>query len=110
MPKNYRLYNTDNKVIAVSTYAGKPVRGIAKCDPCDTFSYEDGRDIAIARCNEKIAEKRYKRATKKFDEARKALNDAEAYYNKMYAYYQDSAVSLGDARLNTLEVISRVAP
>lgn len=29
----YRFYVTDNKVICVSSYAGKTVRGVAKCDP-----------------------------------------------------------------------------
>ena len=28
------------KVVALSTYAGKPIRGIAKCDPQDKFNAE----------------------------------------------------------------------
>ena len=41
----YNFY-TDGKtkVVAVSTYAGKVVRGVAKCDVNDTFSLENGID------------------------------------------------------------------
>ena len=31
----YKYYTAGNKVIAVSTYAGKTVKGVAKCDPKD---------------------------------------------------------------------------
>ena len=39
----YNYYTTQNKVIAVSTYAGRTVKGIAKCDPRDTFSIDSGK-------------------------------------------------------------------
>lgn len=106
----YRFYNSKNKVVAVSTYAGKPVRGVAKCSPEDTFSLENGQNLAAARCSEKIAEKRWKRASCKFEEARNALLVAQAYYDRMYKYYEDSAVQLGDARENTANVLNNIAP
>ena len=61
----YSFY-TDGKtkVVAVSTYAGKVVRGVAKCDANDTFSLKKGKELAAARCNEKIAKKRLARAQK----------------------------------------------
>lgn len=106
----YRFYQSDNKVIAVSTYAGKTVRGVAKCDPEDTFSLEDGKELAAARLDKRIAEKRFKRATRKFEEARKALAEAQDYYDRMYEYYEDSAVNLGNARLNEVNVLNKIAP
>ena len=106
----YRFYNSENKVIAVSTYAGKTVRGIAKCDPVDVFSIEDGKELAAARLDEKIAEKRFKRASRKFEEARNALIVAQEYYDRMYKYYEDSAVRLGDARVNSVNVLNKIAP
>lgn len=36
--EKYRYYTNGQRVIAVSTYAGKTVRGVAACDPNDTFS------------------------------------------------------------------------
>ena len=86
----YRFYVTDNKVICVSSYAGKAVRGIAKCDPKDTFNLEDGKKLAQARCDYKIAMKRVLRARAKHAEATKALGDAREYQDKMQNYYDES--------------------
>ena len=67
MKKEHRYkYYTNNKdvVVAVSSYAGKTVRGVAKCDPRDTFDIEKGKELAAARCNEKIAEKKINESKK----------------------------------------------
>ena len=106
----YRFYNSDNKVIAVSTYAGKPVRGVAKCDPADTFSMEDGKTLASARCNEKIADKRLSRAKRKFAEATNDYMIAKRYYERMKQYMIDAEVSLAEARHNVADVLSKFAP
>ena len=36
-PKYKVFTNSKNEIIAVSTYAGKTVKGVAKCDPRDSF-------------------------------------------------------------------------
>jgi hypothetical protein len=60
VPK-YRVYtNGENVVVAVSSYAGEKVRGVAKCAPEDGFDLEKGKKLAIARCALKIAKKRAK--------------------------------------------------
>ena len=41
--EKYRYYTNGRRVIAVSTYAGKTVRGVATCDPGDEFSMEKGK-------------------------------------------------------------------
>lgn len=86
----YNYYIHGNEVIAVSTYAGKTVRGKAKCDPTDEFSNETGKKLAAARCNERVASKRRARATKKVKEAREQLAYAQQYLAKMTDYYNDS--------------------
>lgn len=106
----YRFYQSKNKVIAVSTYAGKPVRGIAKCDPTDTFSIEDGEALAAARCNEKIAEKRVRRAKRKLEDARNDYMTAKAYYERMSKYYDDSVANLDVARAYVDDVLNDIAP
>ena len=60
------------KVIAVAKYKGKAVRGFAKCSPEDTFDIEKGKELAIARCMARIAEKRVQDAQKKIQ-----LNEIE---------------------------------
>lgn len=72
------------KVIAISRYKGKTVRGIAKCCDTDTFKVESGKALAVERCMQKIAEKIYKDKKEKlikaqldFDKARLQLRKAE---------------------------------
>lgn len=93
----YRFYTSKNKVVAVSTYAGRPVRGIAKCDPDDVFSLEDGKKLAAARCNDRVAEKRLKRAQKKLAESTDALIMAQRQYEKMQKYVEDAQVSCAES-------------
>jgi len=95
---NYQ-YFTDGKtkVVAVSTYAGKPVRGVAICSPDDEFDLETGKRIAAQKCNYKVAQKRVARATKKFQEARDAVGNAKAHYAKMLSYYSDAVHALDEA-------------
>lgn len=83
----YKTY-TDGKgkVVVVSTYAGRNVRGVAKCHPSDTFSNEKGVEIAQARCDLKIAEKRVKRAKEKYNEAVAAFNKASREVDKATEY------------------------
>ena len=104
----YRFYTSKNMVIAVSTYAGKPVRGVAKCDPEDNFSFEDGKALAMARCNEKIAEKRMKRASRKFAEARQSLIVAKQFYEDMSKYLDDAIASYDEAKHNVNSVRSKL--
>ena len=87
----YTFYTTKNKVIAVSTYAGKVVRGVAKCDPRDEFDLEKGKELAAARCGEKIAAKRFKNASRKYKEANAAKEAADIKVGKMLMYKLDSA-------------------
>ena len=86
----YKFYPSGNKVVCVSSYAGKAVRGIAKCDPKDTFNLEDGKKLAQARCDAKIAQKRVLRSRARYNEALKMAADAQDYLNKMQSYYEES--------------------
>lgn len=104
----YRYYNSDKTVVAVSTYAGKTVRGVAKCDPSDEFTLETGKKLASARCNVKIAAKRVKNAENKRNEAFAALEAAQKRVNEMNSYYND-AIACQEAAVNELkEVLNTV--
>lgn len=86
---------TDSKgvptVVAVSSYAGKVVRGVAKCDPRDNYSLDEGKKLAAARCNAKISAKRMKRAYNKMMEASHQFDEAQAYYERMVTYFNDAS-------------------
>lgn len=86
----YRFIESGNKIICISTYAKKVVKGIAKCSPNDKFDIEIGKKLAQLRCDEKIANKRANRALGKYFEAADILMDAKAYFDDMQKYYHDS--------------------
>ncbi len=92
--EKYRFYTNGSRVIAVSTYAGRTVRGVATCHDGDEFSLEKGKKLAALRCAEKIAKKRIARAERKIDEAYQARIDAEDYFDKMIDYKNDALYEL----------------
>ena len=93
----YKDKNAKDTVAAASTYAGRTVKGYAKCDPKDQFSLEKGKELAAARCNAKIAAKRVKRASAKYLEAQKQLADARRFMARMTEYYTDAVDQLDEA-------------
>ena len=81
----YTIYRAGNKTIAVSSFAGKAVRGVAKCHPNDEYSVLKGEEIAIARCAAKISKKRLRSAIEEVNKATKACE----YADKILAKAQD---------------------
>lgn len=60
VPK-YRYYtNGENVVVAVASYKGRTIRGVAKCSEQDEFDLETGKKLAAVRCAMKIAKERVK--------------------------------------------------
>lgn len=95
--EKYRYYQGGNKVIAVSSFAGRTVRGVAKCSPNDDFDLEKGKKLAALRCNEKVARRRYVRACEKEEEALRDYIQAERHYNQMIWYEEDAYNEWADA-------------
>ena len=87
----YNVYSDgENKIIVTSTYAGKTVRGIAKCAPNDEFNFAAGQAIATARCDAKIAEKRRQNAQAKYSEAWEQVRAAIDHLSDMESYLNDA--------------------
>lgn len=105
----YKFFTSDSKVVAVSSFAKKPVKGIAKCDPHDTFSLEDGKRLAAARCDKKISEKRLKRAERKLAEACAAVLAAEHQYDYMRSYYEKAVAGLNEANSELEAITSKLS-
>lgn len=82
----YRRADGAMVVKAVSTYAGVNIFGKAICHPNDKFDLEKGMELAAARCNEKVAEKRHRRAEQKLTEATEAYQKAMNKYRSMINY------------------------
>lgn len=106
--EKYRFYQNGNRIIAVSTYAGKTVRGVAICHPEDKFDLELGKRIAAARCNEKIAKKRLDRANSKAMEAAFDVTQAQKHQRDMQEYYNDAFVAYNNAAQEYDKLIATV--
>ena len=104
--EKYTYYIAENQrqVIAVSSYAGRIVRAVAKCDPRDEFSIETGKKLAAARCNLKVAAKRAKRATSKLTEAMAACRAAELHRHDMMNYSIDADKALAQAKAELADI------
>lgn len=104
----YHFYYGGNKIIATSTYAGKTVRGVAKCDPRDKFNKEIGKELAVTRCNLKIAKKRYAAADKKTDKYSKEFTDAKRRYLDSIDYFTNASKALDEAEKKYLELVKKL--
>lgn len=102
----YRYVVVGNKVIAISTYACKTVKGVAKCDPVDNFDLEKGKKLAAARCNEKVAKLRLKRATKMFRDTYSIYCDWSYRANMMNLYQLDAEKMYQEAK-NALDNVQK---
>lgn len=98
MSKRYKFYSDGaNKIVAVSSYAGRTVRGVAKCDPRDNFNRSKGEELAQARCNLKVATKRFNRAISEVEKAKQAVIIAQYRVEKMESYLTDAHNQLAQA-------------
>ena len=56
------------KCVAVTIFAGKTVRGVAKAAPEDEYNPEIGRSIAFAKLKEKVAAKKEKLMRERYEQ------------------------------------------
>lgn len=101
---NYYTDGEQHKIIAVSSFAGKKVRGVAKCSPEDRYDPNIGMDLATLRCNLKIASKRLARAEQKKYEAYEAFATAAQHYDAMSTYWSDAVQDYNNAAAQLAEL------
>lgn len=87
----YSFLVSDRKVVCSSTYAGKPVVGVAKCAPEDVFNVEYGKKLARLRCDLKVAKKRLKSEHRKFETAYNKMNLAQAEVRRRIRYMRNAS-------------------
>ena len=100
----YKIDKEHKVVVALSSFAGKAVSGVARCAPEDAFNIEAGKKLAAARCNLKIAEKRMKYAE---ECSLAAASEAEYWANyqaKMESYEADSVVAYKKALSDLIDL------
>ena len=110
MKKSFRDYpytfiHLKDRILAISTYAGRTVKGTSKCSPDDSFNAELGETIAAARCNVKVAKRRMRAAERKYAEAVKCAAEAQAQANKIKRIMDETATALSFAESELNEVL-----
>ena len=95
--ERYKFVVNGNTVIAISTYAGKTVKGKAQCHPNDSFSLERGKELAAARCDLKVKRKRLAAAMQKAENLWVKYQQAEADYDKADDFVSDAMIGLDRA-------------
>lgn len=90
VPKYKYFTNGENVVVAVSSYAGRTIRGVAKCSDQDKFDLETGKKLAAARCAMKIARERVKCAKVQRDMWQEILAYNAVQYEKWDDRYDDA--------------------
>lgn len=100
----YKIDEEHKTIVAMSSFAGRTVAGVARCAPDDVFDVEAGKKLAAARCALKIAEKRMKRAEECHTAATRAFNYWADFKAKMESYDTDSAKAYVQAVATLAEV------
>lgn len=106
--KTYEQKNEDGSVstvvLAITRYAGKFVKGVAKCMSTDPFDLEVGKKLAAARCDFKVCHKRLGRARDKKHEINLEIEKLSTKYTAAHKYYTD-ALNAAMESVNTLKDI-----
>lgn len=105
--EKYHFYhNTENgTVVCTRLYKGQIIRGVAKCDPQDSFDIVAGKRLAYLRCKKKFTQKKLKHANKIKDEAIISVAKANDTLHKAYEFVGDVEMQIIDIdqELNKLE-------
>ena len=94
-------------VKAMTMYAGKRVEAFAKCDPQDPFDYEFGKDLALARLEQKIAFKRASSMKAYADFCRLNLEFIEIEKRKVMKALQRAEIAYSD-RMTEAESLENI--
>lgn len=98
---NYRYIIVGKKIIAVSSFAKKPVRGVAVCSDSDHFNEANGKMLAALRCDEKVAKKRLNKATSDYYEVLEKLNNCNEEFRRVCNYLTDASRKYDEAKRAT---------
>ena len=107
--EKYKFTVEGTTVTAESTYCGKPVTAVAKCDPKDEFSLDKGKKLSAARCNLAIAKLRSERAKSRFAECVIALQEITKDLKNTVVYRDESARAVKVAERRLKKVLKELA-
>lgn len=105
--ENYEIIHAGKKTIAIAHCHGKVVRGVAVCSEKDEFNPEIGEEIAIARCNFKIAKMKRNYFRDKSYEYIELINKLERCMSKIDEKYDEAYDNFIDADNYLISVLKK---
>lgn len=106
MENRYQYYDSPDKIVCVTRFAGCTVKGTAKWVHLGPYDATYGRMLAKARCDEKVAVRRKAIAQKEFEDARRRYEAAYAYCDKMGKYLSDALKQESEAKNYTQTILT----
>lgn len=105
----HNFFVHDNKIYCVTTYKGKTIKSVSKCHPEDEYSFEDGMDLAEARCDVKVSERRLTLAIENMQKADAEYKKAKELRDRAWNHLQNSITAKDEAvkRLTELEKVMK---
>lgn len=104
----YTNENGSREIAAITTYGGRYVKAVAKCNPVDEYNEDAGKELAAARCNVKVAQKRVIAAVKAEKEAIRELEAAKKRYLAMQQFRIDAGMELQTAKTELADIIDNI--
>lgn len=95
------------KVICITKYKGKTVKGTAKCMETDVFSEDIGKRIAKAKCQYYVSIKRLDSISNVEAECCKKMEELKKEQEKLEAARRKSICSFSEAAHELCEVIKK---
>lgn len=108
MSRKYEYYINGNEVIAVTHCGKKSFRGVAKCDPKDTFDENLGRALARARCEVKINNFLKKEDSKDFFKFVEMSRKLDKKYENIMTRYRRHDDAAQEAKANLDRILNKV--
>jgi hypothetical protein len=96
--EKYKYYKEGTTIHAVSTYAGKVVKGSARLDPRDEYDEEFGKNLAAAKCNLKVARRRVKSLKSTLEELNTLVYEIQQEADKVSLLYDEACIDLISAK------------
>ena len=88
----------DGTIVAICSFAGKSIRGEAKCNPSDIMNDKIGTDLAVLRFDEKLGRRKIARAKEKRRNSAKEVRLAREAYERAMNHYSNAELYYDDAK------------
>ena len=104
--EKYNYVIAGDRISAGARFAGNWVWAHAARHPDDEYDEDFGKKLAAARCNQKIANLRYRRAEKNYQEKLRVLREVENEFAEACEYLSNSYILRKRAIMRVFDLLN----